>query len=129
MSKFVHIDRSILSLLFTNFNRLKRLTHGVQPVLIDWKYLCKALGDAMCYARIDKDPLYTPTTRDCQCYDNQNRYRINRKDVNGDPYTGPCKHIIRQMLLDPQLDVDQVMFTLMGVPSPSHIMLDKEIEL
>ncbi len=98
-------------------------------MLIDWRYLCKALGDAQCKLRADKDPVYEPTQDSCCCADIQYKDRENRQDANGDHYDGPCKHMIREMLLDPLLDVDQVMFRLIGADIPSTIMIEKEIEL
>jgi hypothetical protein len=43
-TKYLYVDRNILSLLFHNFNKLKALTR-VQPVLIDWVLLRRAFGE------------------------------------------------------------------------------------
>ena len=44
MNNLKYVDRNLLRLIFTNFNKLKSLTR-VQPVLIDFALLRQAFGE------------------------------------------------------------------------------------
>ena len=100
MSKFAYLDRIPLHDL-----------HQLQQV---------EEADARCSASADRLALPVQGTGRCSvqaahrqgscvrtrhrillCADIQYKDRENRKDVNGDHYDGPCKHMIREMLLDP----------------------------
>jgi hypothetical protein len=97
-------DLSLRSVVWRNYNKLKALAR-VNPVLIDPAYVKRALGDYFTGYRDLKDEVYEPTESDCDCRDCQYKGRANRKTVDGRHYDGPCKHQLRKMMMNPDLDL------------------------
>jgi hypothetical protein len=106
-------DQSLRSVVWRNYNILKALTR-VNPVQFDMMYLRRALGDYFTRYRDLKDEVYEPTEDKCDCNDCKYIGRASRKTVDGERYLGPCKHRIRKMLMNPDLDIQALERALRG---------------
>ena len=81
------------SLLFTVYNKFRSFARK-NPHLLDEKRVNKALGimQSKAYYAGDRSA-YLPSTESCGCKDWEFRFAHRRK------YTGPCKHMIAEMML------------------------------
>ncbi len=113
-------NKGVMSVVFRNLNRLRAIAR-VQPVFLDMNRLYRALGEVQCNDRELKDEVYFSTEKKCLCADQEYSHSQKRKAANGQHYGGPCKHRIREMLLNPVLDPDKVLIVLIEEASHANV--------